>query len=239
MFNKIIQFFKNLILKFFGSRFDREKKEYLPIVEEINKIYETLTDISKEDLLDRVDNFRKQIKAIINPLEQEYEKLFDEMKTENDSDNRDNILNEMNELEDRIYNEEQDVLDEILPEVFAIVKEVCRRNMGKKFTVTDQTYEWDMIPYDVQLIGGIVIHKGMIAEMATGEGKTLVAIMPALLNALSGKGVHIVTVNDYLAERDHQWMGLIYKYLGLSVGCIKNNMDNRLRKEEYKKDIRN
>lgn len=132
---------------------------------------------------------------------------------------------------------EGEKIDEILPEAFAVVKEVCRRLLGKKWSVCGIETTWDMVPFDVQLMGGIVLHEGKIAEMATGEGKTLVATMPIYLNALTGCGVHLVTVNDYLARRDSEWMGEIYKFLGLSVGCIQNQMDSLERKAQYDCDI--
>ena len=130
-----------------------------------------------------------------------------------------------------------ETLDDLLPEAFALVKEVCRRLLGKKWIVTGQEITWDMVPFDVQLIGGYVLHQGKIAEMATGEGKTLVATMPLYLNALDGKGAHLITVNDYLAQRDAEWMGEIYKFLGLSVGIILNQMDSKQRKQAYSCDI--
>ena len=111
-------------------------------------------------------------------------------------------------------------LNEILPEAFAVVKNACRRLCGQEIIVRGQPLKWDMIPFDVQLIGGMALHSGKIAEMATGEGKTLVATLPVYLNALTGRGVHVVTVNDYLAARDSEWMGAVYKFLGLTVGCI-------------------
>src|SRR5262249_19320395 len=117
-----------------------------------------------------------------------------------------------------------DVLDEILVEAFAVVREASKRATGMRH-------------FDVQLIGGMVLHRGMIAEMKTGEGKTLVATLPAYLNALAGKGVHVVTVNDYLAKRDTEWMGKIYRFLGLTVGCIQHDMDDFERKEAYNCDI--
>jgi preprotein translocase subunit SecA len=117
------------------------------------------------------------------------------------------------------------------------VKETCRRLVGKTFTVTEHDLGWDMVPFDVQLIGAIVLHEGKIAEMATGEGKTLVATMPLYLNALTGKGVHLVTVNDYLARRDSQWMGPVYEFLGLTVGCIQHDMSSEERKSAYRCDI--
>ena len=111
-------------------------------------------------------------------------------------------------------------LDEILPEAFAVVKNACRRLCGTEIIVREHPLKWEMIPFDVQLIGGFALHSGKIAEMATGEGKTLVATLPVYLNALTGRGVHVVTVNDYLAARDSEWMGAVYKFLGLTVGCI-------------------
>ncbi len=130
-----------------------------------------------------------------------------------------------------------ETVDDILPEAFAVVKETCRRLVGQTWHVCGVKTEWNMIPYDVQLYGGIVLHQGNIAEMATGEGKTLVATMPLYLNALSGNGAHLVTVNDYLARRDKEWMGHIYESLGLTVGCIQHDLDPPHRREEYKCDI--
>src|SRR5947207_1452117 len=124
-------------------------------------------------------------------------------------------------------------LDEVLPEAFAVVKNACRRLMGKEIVVRGHPTKWDMIPFDVQLIGGWALHKGRIAEMATGEGKTLVATMPVYLNALTGRGVHVVTVNDYLAARDGEWMGAVYKSLGLTVGCILHDQTPDVRREQY------
>jgi len=132
---------------------------------------------------------------------------------------------------------EGETLEDILPEAFAAVKEACRRLVGQRWPVADIETEWDMVPYDVQLIGGVVLHEGKIAEMATGEGKTLVATLPMYLNALEGKGVHLVTVNDYLALRDSQWMGKIYETLGLTVGCIQHDMDPEMRRKQYACDI--
>ena len=111
-------------------------------------------------------------------------------------------------------------LEGILPEAYAVVKAACRRLCGQEITVRGHPLIWEMIPFDVQLIGGVALHRGKIAEMATGEGKTLVATLPVYLNGLTGRGVHIVTVNDYLAARDSEWMGAVYKFLGLTVGCI-------------------
>ncbi|HEU6448395.1 MAG TPA: preprotein translocase subunit SecA [Verrucomicrobiae bacterium] len=128
-------------------------------------------------------------------------------------------------------------LDEILPEAFAVVKNACRRMCGQEIVVRGHPLKWEMVPFDVQLIGGVGLHRGKIAEMATGEGKTLVATLPVYLNALSGRGVHVVTVNDYLAARDSEWMGAIYKFLGLTVGCILHDQPPAVRREQYFRDI--
>ena len=127
-------------------------------------------------------------------------------------------------------------LDDLLPEAFAAVKNACRRLLGKEWNVRGIPYKWDMVPFDVQVLGGIALHQGRIAEMATGEGKTLVATMPLYLNALAGN-VHLVTVNDYLAARDAEWVGEVHKFLGLTVGCIQNNQPPPVRREQYACDI--
>lgn len=128
-------------------------------------------------------------------------------------------------------------LDAILPEAFAVVKNAGRRMCGKDVTVRGHPLRWEMVPFDVQLIGGMALHKGMISEMATGEGKTLVATLPTYLNALTGRGVHVVTVNDYLAARDGEWMGAVYKFLGLTVGCILHDQPPSVRRAQYACDI--
>jgi preprotein translocase subunit SecA len=128
-------------------------------------------------------------------------------------------------------------LEEILPEAFAVVKNACRRLCGAEIIVRGHPIKWEMVPFDVQLIGGMALHKGMIAEMATGEGKTLVATLPVYLNALTGRGVHVVTVNDYLAARDSEWMGAVYKSLGLTVGCILHDQPPAVRRQQYACDI--
>ncbi len=145
------------------------------------------------------------------------------------------LKNKTSEFRERLENGE--TLDDIMLEAFAVVKNACRRLMGKKITVCGQDMVWDMIPYDVQILGAIAMHRGNIAEMATGEGKTLVATMPLYLNALSGRNCQLVTVNDYLALRDSQWMGTVYEYLGLSVGCLQNMQHPDERKEIYAQNI--
>src|SRR6187401_2944778 len=128
-------------------------------------------------------------------------------------------------------------LDEILPEAFAVVKNAARRMCGSEIIVREHPLKWEMVHFDVQLIGGMALHGGKIAEMATGEGKTLVATLPVFLNALTGRGVHVVTVNDYLAARDSEWMGAVYKFLGLTVGCILHDQSPAVRREQYNCDI--
>lgn len=160
----------------------------------------------------------------INALEREYQKLSDA-----------ELQNKTAEFKARIAAGAQ--VDDLLCEAFATVKNACRRLVGTKVTVCEHEQTWDMVPFDVQLVGGIVLHQGKIAEMATGEGKTLVATMPLYLNALKGANVHLVTVNDYLARRDSQWMGAVYQYLGLTVGCIQNQMDREERRSQYACDI--
>src|ERR1041385_6243709 len=128
-------------------------------------------------------------------------------------------------------------LDEILPEAFAVVKNGCRRLCGQEIIVRDHPLKWEMVPFDVQLIGGMVLHQGKIAEMATGEGKTLVATLPVYLNALTGRGVHVVTVNDYLAARESEWMGEVYRFLGLTVGCIQHDQAPQVRRQQYACDV--
>lgn len=141
------------------------------------------------------------------------------------------------EFRDRLQKGE--TLDDLLPEAFAVVKSACRRLTESRRTVQvrGQGIVWEMVPFDVQLIGGMVLHQGKIAEMATGEGKTLVATLPCYLNALPGKGVHVVTVNDYLAARDSEWVGEVYKFLGLTVGCIQHDQTPQVRREQYNCDI--
>jgi preprotein translocase subunit SecA len=145
------------------------------------------------------------------------------------------ILKTSEDLRKRI--EQDEPLDDMLPEAFALVKEACRRLLGKKWDVVGIETEWNMVPFDVQLVGGVVLFEGKIAEMKTGEGKTLVATMPLYLNGLTGKGAHLITVNDYLAKRDREWMGPVYESLGLTVGVLQSGMENNLRKEAYECDV--
>ncbi len=161
---------------------------------------------------------------LINAAEEQLQSLSD-----------DELKAKTAEFKQRI--EAGETVEDLLVEAFAVVKNACRRLVGRTIEVSGNKMIWDMVPFDTQLIGGIVLHEGKIAEMATGEGKTLVATLPVYLNALSGKGVHVVTVNDYLARRDSEWMGAVYTFLGLTVGCIQNAMRPDVRREEYNKDI--
>ncbi len=142
-----------------------------------------------------------------------------------------------NEIQPRFAALEAKMLDDLLPEVYAVVKNAARRLCGQEHQVCDTPLKWNMVHFDVQLIGGIALHRGMIAEMATGEGKTLVGTLPVTLNALTGRGVHVITVNDYLARRDSEWMGYLYQFLGLTVGCIQNDQPPHVRREQYTCDI--
>jgi preprotein translocase subunit SecA len=167
----------------------------------------------------------------INQLEEEYRSLTDDQLREKTAAWKDQLA----KIEDP--EERQRVLDEILPEAFAVVKNGARRLVGRTLNVCDHPVEWNMVHFDVQLIGGMVLHKGKIAEMATGEGKTLVATLPLYLNALAGRGAHLVTVNDYLARRDSEWMGGLLTFLGLTVGCIQHDQPPDLRRAQYACDI--
>ena len=231
----------NLLTKIFGSKHERDVKKTLPIVEEINRIYETYHNLSDEELRGKTDEFRKRIREATSDLEEQFNQLKNRrvgpQTDELTVDEKRELDEELTRIEQEIKKKEKEVLDEILPEAFAVVKETCRRLMGKRWEVCGIEIEWDMIPFDVQLIGAVVLHQGKITEMATGEGKTLVATLPMYLNALAGKGVHLVTVNDYLASRDSQWMGEIYRFLGLTVGCIQNDMNSEQRKIRYDCDI--
>jgi preprotein translocase subunit SecA len=211
---------KGILSKVFGNRHEREVRKVQPIVDEINEIGEQLQSLSEDELKAQTEKLRGIIKERTGELETELAELRETKRQTEDAGEREELQQDIVRLEDNVKQQLQDVLNEILPEAFATVKEACRRLVGTPIVVTGQQMTWDMIPYDVQLIGGMQLHRGNIAEMATGEGKTLVAIMPIYLNALAGRGVHLVTVNTYLAQRDSEWMGTVYRYLGLTVDCI-------------------
>ena len=209
------------IKRVFGSKAERDVKKLKPVVAEINEIYETLKAKSHDWFPKRTGELKAELAAHLEDVAGDLD--------------RDSMDPDIYKKEYRKRIDEK--LDEILPEAFAIVKEACRRLVGQFWDVSGIETSWEMIPYDVQLLGGIVQHQGKITEMATGEGKTLVATMPLYLNALVGKGAHLVTVNDYLARRDAQWMGKVYEFLGLTVGCIQNDMSPLERKQQYGCDI--
>jgi preprotein translocase subunit SecA len=194
----------------FGSKHERDVKRVQPLVDEINRHAEAFGALSDDDLGAKTAEFRTRIAA---------------------------ALAEAGDDPEVRKAAERDVLDELIPEAFAAVKDTCRRLCGRTWDVVGIPLTWEIVPYDVQLIGGVMLHEGRIAEMATGEGKTLVATMPLYLNALTGRGAHLVTVNDYLARRDSEWMGEIYKFLGLTVGCIQQGQDPATRRRQYECDI--
>ncbi|KPK00148.1 MAG: preprotein translocase subunit SecA, partial [Gemmatimonas sp. SG8_28] len=211
---------KTLVTKVIGTRFERELKRIQPIIDAIHEHEKRLAGLSDEQVQAQTVKLRAVLDDRLGELRQRYEEKRQARHDCADPDERDALNREVNDLEQQLKDETATALDDVLPEAFATVREACRRLKGSKVVVMTHELEWDMVPYDVQLIGGIVLHQGKIAEMATGEGKTLVATLPLYLNALPGKGAHLVTVNNYLARRDSQWMGHVYKWLGLTVGCI-------------------
>ena len=209
-----------VLTRFFGTKSDREMKKLRPTRDKINQLYDTLSSKTDEDLVTRTQELKE---FVINQREEKAQSFPADM--------------DRHEREKEILKAEQGALDFIMVEAFAIVKETCKRLYGSSWRVSGLEATWEMIPYDVQLLGAITLHSGKVSEMKTGEGKTLVSTMPIYLNALTGKGVHVITVNDYLAQRDAEWMGEVYKQLGLSVGFILNSMDNVQRREMYNQDI--
>lgn len=254
----------------FGDKSTRDIKEINPILQKIKESYETISQLSNDGLRAKTIEFKEKIAAGIADEEARIEEVKSRIEQEEDIMEREKLWEEVDKLEKESYKKSQDILNEILPEAFAVMKETARRfkdNGEVVVTATDFDRElaahkenikiegdkahwknhwlaggnivtWDMVHYDVQLIGGIVLHEGKIAEMGTGEGKTLVATLPVYLNALPGKGVHIVTVNDYLAKRDSEWMGTLYEFHGLKVDCIdKHQPNSNARRNAYLADI--
>lgn len=262
----------DFISKLFGSKSERDVKSIQPIVEKIKAEFAKLGDISNDELRAKTINFKETIKQGLSGIDAELQAIKDRTENEPDMDVNEKVelYTQIDKLEKDRNKELEDILLNILPEAFAVVKETARRfatNKTIEVTATDFDRElatrkpnvvikgdkaihhntwlaagnevtWDMVHYDVQLIGGTVLHQGKIAEMATGEGKTLVATSPAYLNALAGQGVHIVTVNDYLARRDSEWMGPLYEFHGLAVDCIdKHEPNSEERRKAYLADI--
>ncbi|MBM4142027.1 MAG: preprotein translocase subunit SecA [Lentisphaerae bacterium] len=217
---------------FLRTKNERDLRSLGKIVTQINALDEQYGGLSDDQLRAKTDDLRRRVQeslrkeplaSLLLELKQRVSRAIDEK--------------EKLRVKRGIGAAYHSVLDPVLPEAFAVVKNACRRLEGTRFEVCGHEMTWNMVPFDVQLVGGIVLHQGKIAEMATGEGKTLVATMPLYLNALAGRNVHLVTTNDYLARRDSQWMGLVYRFLGVSVGCIQNQMHAEERRQQYGCDI--
>ncbi|MFA6438675.1 MAG: preprotein translocase subunit SecA, partial [Bacteriovoracaceae bacterium] len=221
----------------FGSKKDKDINQMLPLVQEINEQFALLSGLSDDELRGKTQEFRNRIADAVKETKEQVAEIQEKLKTEADDRLREELNQHLDELEKEELETIKEALDELLPEAFAVVKETCRRMVGQDFDVVGHKLKWEMVPYDVQLMGGIVLHQGKISEMATGEGKTLVAVAPMYLNSLAGKGVHLVTVNDYLARRDSEWMGKVFQFHGMSVGCIVTNQNPFVRREQYNCDI--
>jgi len=229
---------KGLLSKVLGSRHDREVKRLAPVLAAIRRHEERLATLGEGELRAQTDRFRAIIRERTGAVTAELESLRTAKHACADPAERARLDERLRATEATYRKELAKVLDELLPEAFATVREACRRLVGTTVMVTGHPLTWDMVPYDVQLVGGIVLHEGKIAEMATGEGKTLVAVLPCYLNALTGRGVHLVTVNNYLARRDAQWMGHVYAYLGVSVACLDDTPPSSPeRRAAYQADI--
>lgn len=262
----------DIFRKLFGDKSKKDLKEINPYVDKVTEAYKDVEKLTNDELRAKTPEFKKRIADYISKEETEIVRLKEMMSSNPDMDvdeKEENYIT-IDKLSKASYDKTQEILNEILPEAFSVMKETARRfaeNETVEVTANDFDGElsttsdsvnikgdkayysnswlaggnmiiWDMIHYDVQLIGGTVLHQGKIAEMGTGEGKTLVATLPVYLNALPGKGVHIVTVNDYLAKRDSQWMGMLYMFHGLKVDCIDNHQPNtNERRQAYLADI--
>ncbi len=262
----------NFFSKIFGKKSDKDIKEVMPYIHKIHDAEKQLRNISNDELRAKTQEFKTRIAEYIKDEESQIAQLKEKIREnpQMDVDEKENIWSQIDKIDDRITEKIEEILDQILPEAFAVMKETARRfteNEILEVTTTDHDRDlatrfdnvnimgdktqyanswtaggtrikWNMIHYDVQLIGGIMLHKGKIAEMATGEGKTLVATLPVYLNALPGRGVHMVTVNDYLAKRDSEWMGMLFEFHGLSVDCIdKHQPHSEERRKAYNCDI--
>tara|TARA_R100001143_G_scaffold61071_2_gene61205 strand:- start:33188 stop:36580 length:3393 start_codon:yes stop_codon:yes gene_type:complete len=231
----------NILTKIFGTKSSRDLKKIWPIVDQIKSFEESVKALTDDELKQKTVEFRELIKENTRETSEQIE----EIKIKMDSNDESITLEERREFSERLaYLQEEwleileDTLEEILPEAYAVLKDTCRRFIGKKWKVAGSEIEWDMVPYDVQLVGAISMHQSSIAEMKTGEGKTLAAIFPSYLNALAGRGVHIVTVNTYLAQRDAEWNEPIFNFHGLTVDCIdRYDPNTELRRKAYKADI--
>ena len=209
-----------VIAKLFGTRHQRDAKKLTPLLALVHQHEARVTTLSEAELRAQTARFRAILAERTGAAQAALEALRVAKRECVDPVERERLEGEFHDVEHGYKKSVADVLDELLPEVFATVREGSRRLIDTMVMVTGHELAWDMVPYDVQLMGGIALHRGKIAEMGTGEGKTLVATLPLYLNALAGRGAHLVTVNNYLARRDSQWMGHLFSYLGLSVGCI-------------------
>ena len=235
---------KWLINKIVGSKNQRELKKLGVIVNKINELEAEYQSLSDDQLKSKTSEWKEKLKSFETDLDaniedwknKEINKLLRPTNDEIKDIEEKSRIRKIDGLEE-VYDKQSEYLNEILPQAYAVVKNGARRMVGKSYTVCDQPMEWDMIHFDCQLKGGIALHRGIIAEMATGEGKTLVATLPVYLNALTGRGVHVITVNDYLARRDSEWTGELLKYLGLSIGCIQSQMPPERRRENYNCDV--
>jgi len=255
---------KWILQKIVGSKNQREVRRLRPVVARINQIEQSLQNEPVEALRERTEKWKAHLAryhdldappkpAVMRMAEPELQQTaadiearFAAMRDEFPSlpatilptpESIEAAKTAFHAIEPEFQKARARFLDEILPEAYAVVKNGARRMCGSTLTVNGQPLPWEMVHFDVQLIGGIALHRGMIAEMMTGEGKTLVATLPVYLNALTGLGVHVVTVNDYLAKRDSDWMGALFRVLGLTVGCIQNQMPPYERREQYACDI--
>ncbi|MEO8945112.1 MAG: preprotein translocase subunit SecA, partial [Gemmatimonadaceae bacterium] len=234
----------DLIKSVFGTRHDRERRRVQPLVNDINKEYAQLQTVSDEALRGQTAKFRGILKDATREFDERIAALKERKRAAASAAEREKIDDELGGADGRggVEGERRETvastLELILPEAFATVREAARRLLGTTFSVTGRDEDWNMVHYDVQLIGGVQLHRGRIAEMATGEGKTLVATLPLYLNALAGRGAHLITVNSYLARRDSQWMGHLYNYLGLTVGCLDDTEPGSVeRRAVYECDI--
>ena len=258
--------FTDVFKKIFGTKADRDLKALQPLLNKVLDAYKTIDTLSDDELREHCQGLKDKIQAAIAADEARIAEIKAELEKDIPLSQKESLATESDKLVKKVDEIIEKVLDEILPDAFAIVKSTARRfkenpqirvkatdfdrnlSATKEFVTIDGDYAiwdnhwmaggnevtWDMVHYDVQLIGGIVLHQGKIAEMATGEGKTLVATLPVFLNALAGKGVHVVTVNDYLSKRDSEWMGPLYMFHGLSVDCIDKHQPNSdARKRAY------
>ena len=263
--------FNKFLKSLFGDKSSRDMKLVQPLVEKVKAVYPQVQQLSNDDLRARTKQIKQQVQDSAKEQKAEIEKLKATIE-DTPLDERADIFAKIDKIEKEVLEIYEKALDEVMPEVFSIVKETARRFAENEETIVTATdfdrelagdpkkdfitidgdkaiyhnhwtaggndLQWEMIHYDVQLFGGVVLHQGKIAEMATGEGKTLVATLPVFLNALTGNGVHVVTVNDYLAKRDSEWMGPLYMFHGLSVDCIdKHQPNSEARRRAYQADI--